>query len=398
MLTRKKAEHAILSGMSAKIGRNDHCPCGSGKKYKLCHGLTGEPVLTPDNIQKILGFAPGTTGQKSMEAAQERYRDYVENSGGESTFMEFLGRPNAATSLSKALAESLKGKTFDSEEDEDAFIADFSSRQNRAPKPDFLGLSSEQMHTILYCREFDELEGIVRLSKTPFGKLAEKSRLVRILRFVLALYAEQNGELPITATGNYKQALVAECVYLFYDDEDMKQYARNEPDVDALFLVHSFLIHREYVTENKTKSRLTDAGKRLLEETDAAELWKILFDYFLHGADWLSLSYIDDEDSEFQFLQRAAVFSLYLISKTARTWTESGDAYARFETAFPYFARNDEGDREEGETLFTVLFVNLFCFELGLIEYTPKTARKMRFLRKFRVTPLMDAAFEWQAR
>lgn len=23
---------------SQKIGRNDNCPCGSGKKYKLCHG------------------------------------------------------------------------------------------------------------------------------------------------------------------------------------------------------------------------------------------------------------------------------------------------------------------------------------------------------------------------
>ncbi|HZF78874.1 MAG TPA: SEC-C metal-binding domain-containing protein [Rubrivivax sp.] len=21
-----------------KVGRNDPCPCGSGKKYKLCHG------------------------------------------------------------------------------------------------------------------------------------------------------------------------------------------------------------------------------------------------------------------------------------------------------------------------------------------------------------------------
>jgi len=28
------------SGMatSQKIGRNDPCPCGSGKKYKNCHG------------------------------------------------------------------------------------------------------------------------------------------------------------------------------------------------------------------------------------------------------------------------------------------------------------------------------------------------------------------------
>jgi preprotein translocase subunit SecA len=24
----------------AKIGRNDPCPCGSGKKYKHCHGAS----------------------------------------------------------------------------------------------------------------------------------------------------------------------------------------------------------------------------------------------------------------------------------------------------------------------------------------------------------------------
>jgi preprotein translocase subunit SecA len=24
--------------ITKKIGRNDPCPCGSGKKYKVCHG------------------------------------------------------------------------------------------------------------------------------------------------------------------------------------------------------------------------------------------------------------------------------------------------------------------------------------------------------------------------
>ena len=27
----------------AKVGRNDPCPCGSGKKYKKCHGADGGP-------------------------------------------------------------------------------------------------------------------------------------------------------------------------------------------------------------------------------------------------------------------------------------------------------------------------------------------------------------------
>ncbi len=29
---------AAAAKASAKVGRNDPCPCGSGKKYKHCHG------------------------------------------------------------------------------------------------------------------------------------------------------------------------------------------------------------------------------------------------------------------------------------------------------------------------------------------------------------------------
>ena len=28
-----------------KVGRNDPCPCGSGKKYKNCHGRVGAENL-----------------------------------------------------------------------------------------------------------------------------------------------------------------------------------------------------------------------------------------------------------------------------------------------------------------------------------------------------------------
>lgn len=29
----------IVTSQLSKVGRNDPCPCGSGKKYKKCHGL-----------------------------------------------------------------------------------------------------------------------------------------------------------------------------------------------------------------------------------------------------------------------------------------------------------------------------------------------------------------------
>jgi len=34
----KKQEKAAPVRIVAKAGRNDLCPCGSGKKYKSCHG------------------------------------------------------------------------------------------------------------------------------------------------------------------------------------------------------------------------------------------------------------------------------------------------------------------------------------------------------------------------
>ena len=36
----------VKTAASQTIGRNDPCPCGSGKKYKHCHGKAGAPALT----------------------------------------------------------------------------------------------------------------------------------------------------------------------------------------------------------------------------------------------------------------------------------------------------------------------------------------------------------------
>ena len=38
MLDRIKSEVVPMVNDGPKVGRNDPCPCGSGKKYKHCHG------------------------------------------------------------------------------------------------------------------------------------------------------------------------------------------------------------------------------------------------------------------------------------------------------------------------------------------------------------------------
>ncbi len=49
----------------AKVGRNDPCPCGSGKKYKQCHG----PIdAAQANAQRALHQAPDTLLPKLLDA------------------------------------------------------------------------------------------------------------------------------------------------------------------------------------------------------------------------------------------------------------------------------------------------------------------------------------------
>jgi hypothetical protein len=54
-----------------KIGRNDPCPCGSGKKYKKCHGAPGPPPSPPSSGDRPSAPAaagaskPGNSAEKS---------------------------------------------------------------------------------------------------------------------------------------------------------------------------------------------------------------------------------------------------------------------------------------------------------------------------------------------
>lgn len=71
------------------VGRNDPCPCGSGKKYKQCHGALGRaaatdkppvvptpPAPVPD-IDEIVHAAVAAHQRGELEAAERRYRDVL---------------------------------------------------------------------------------------------------------------------------------------------------------------------------------------------------------------------------------------------------------------------------------------------------------------------------------
>lgn len=66
----------------SKVGRNDPCPCGSGKKYKKCHG----DAALLDRISAVIAAGPGT---RARLAAKEHQR--IEQQG--------LGKPIIAAKM-----------------------------------------------------------------------------------------------------------------------------------------------------------------------------------------------------------------------------------------------------------------------------------------------------------
>lgn len=62
----------------AKVGRNDPCPCGSGKKYKQCHGpIDAEHAAE----QRVLRLVPDTLLPKIMDAAPQFSSEFSEALG-----------------------------------------------------------------------------------------------------------------------------------------------------------------------------------------------------------------------------------------------------------------------------------------------------------------------------
>jgi Flp pilus assembly protein TadD len=88
----EQSEAALARG--AGVGRNDPCPCGSGKRYKQCHGSIGaaaepsEPALSPDALA-ARGIAAHQRGE--LDAAAADYRAALAGAPAHPHALHYLG-------------------------------------------------------------------------------------------------------------------------------------------------------------------------------------------------------------------------------------------------------------------------------------------------------------------
>jgi hypothetical protein len=65
-----------------KVGRNDLCPCGSGRKFKLCHLNTARSVApwrntpSPDTVRKVVAVAKGAAQLNAKMHKLETFRQH----------------------------------------------------------------------------------------------------------------------------------------------------------------------------------------------------------------------------------------------------------------------------------------------------------------------------------
>jgi hypothetical protein len=74
---REKGKGTEVRKDSPDVGRNDPCPCGSGRKYKNCHGRPGMGAPTAGNGAKAANgqsAQPAKSGKKPPPAKKKARR------------------------------------------------------------------------------------------------------------------------------------------------------------------------------------------------------------------------------------------------------------------------------------------------------------------------------------
>jgi len=244
--------------MSAKTGRNDLCPCGSGKKYKNCCLL---------------------------QAANDDFKDFI------------------------------AGQDFTSLEEAQAVASNFVKQRNERPHDDFQGLSSEQVHQMLHFPF--ESPSLFHFPETL--RTDPEAPIVTLIQWIANAIDEKG--LKATAKGNLPQKL-CQAAFADYrkhlPENDFHRRMKINREDDFVDLQTARIILELAGLLRKTKGRffLTKKYQRLVDKNGFAGLYPVIFKIFCREFNW---AYRDGYD-EVAFIQHSFLFSMYLLNLHGDDW------------------------------------------------------------------------------
>ena len=364
-----------------KTGRNDPCPCGSGKKYKkCCMGSNIIPFPSDGNAPSRGGFpsAPledfvlnstGFSDSDSLDSAMEEYSSFCEEAGrkGDSlpSFMEFQGRPNQASAHIDDLRNQMGSREFRSEAELEEFLNQQTRLQNTQGKSDFLGLSSQRMHSLLYS-PLEDNSDFIRFNPDPDPLLAESVEAVALARAQFQALIENGDSLPLTPAGNLKRFA---CDRIFELQRQVPVPAmmtlKSEEEIPFSLRTRQILDDLGLIKTLKTKIKLTEKGRMLWEQKDWGRLFAGMFCLELEEYNWLYQTVFTEHC---QIVQDSALFSLYMLKKKAGKAVSYSKLYDSFLKAFPLVEEHPTlpGGFNNMSDVYEIFFMDFFALRYGL--------------------------------
>ncbi len=294
------------------------------------------------------------------------------------------------------MRSAMKGKAFKSIEEAQGFADAWLAKKNEEPKSEFLGLSPEQMHRIMY-RPFDETSDIVTFNKNlSDDKILEIPIVKESIYFLRRL-----GELqPLKATvkGNLPRAFACEIHDRFPEDPEFRYPIVSEEGDMKLSALRHILDMCGWIKKRNQKFHLTQKGQNLNGKGVGPDDFRHLFQTYTQKFNWASRDFYP----ELGIIQQAFLFSLYILHRKAKTYVSANELSTHFIQAFPAVLNTEERCLSSEESYhhlqhsFYIRFIERFCEYFGLVTIQEKEKRSLQLNYLIRTTPHFDDMFQWK--
>jgi hypothetical protein len=240
-----------------------------------------------------------------------------------------MASQNPNDQLQAALRQALSEQSFNSLEDVQAFSAQWMAHRNQAAATDFQGLSSQQMHLMLYTpwAAPDFIEAPSVLAHEP------QAPVTTLLQILFDAIGEKG--LKPTATGNLPRQLCRQAALQLWGEEEYAERTRygginQEHDFLELHLARVLAEDTGLIRKYKGRFIISSQGRTLLKNGMRAIYPRLLRHYVSHFH-WDYAHRLDG----LPIIQMASCFTLYLLSLHGRNWQSNFFYEDAFVQAFP---------------------------------------------------------------
>ena len=329
-----------------KVGRNDPCPCGSGKKYKNCCMNSN-----------VIPFNRDT----------EDYDDF--NSGEE---MEAAHNAEAELIINE-------------------------------PLEDFFGLSPVLMTQIIDSSISDN-KNICELNFNLKERDVADAPVLERVRIFLKVFLENaspSGSIPLTGKGNVKVVFCKKYYELSTGRDFSSSFIRNEDNYIDLQITRFLLEERGYIYIEGSRMFLTEKGRKFVDKPDNVKAYGEFLSCYMEDFAWEYFN-IHLEDIFYTIIQDSVLFSLYLVKKVHKEKPDYDELSLLFIRALFWDIYDSENEIMimYVSTIYKHLFLEHFCTYFGLLEgeYLPEILKKTDSENRLyvRVTPLFNKLFNWK--